>query len=108
MLARDALAWSVIYGGELVEATIMSFVGWIKRNFAPTCEPQLLALANGPIKDKVLAKLNLASCVAAAVRNQDVREFHAMINNLPAQHLVAVQVFGWALGVVVGLAQLAW
>ena len=106
MLARDVLAWSAIYGG-LAKSTIVSFVGWIVRNFAPTLEPQLLVLVNGPIKDKVLAKLNLANRVAVAVRNQDVREFHAMINNLAAQHLVAVQVLGWALGFVVGLVQLA-
>ena len=42
-----------------------------------------------------------------AVRKQDVREFHTMINNLAAKHLVAIQVLGYALGILVGLVQVA-
>ena len=93
--------------GEEIDSLVVACTAWVERDLVPTLEPQLLALANGPIKDKILAKLDLANRVANAVRNQDVCEFHTMINNLAAQHLVAVQVLGWVLGLVVGILQLA-
>ena len=93
--------------GEEIDSLVVACTAWVERDLVPTLEPQLLALANGSVKDKIVKKLDLANRVANAVRNQDVREFHTMINNLAAQHLVAVQVLGWALGLVVGLVQLA-
>ena len=40
-----------------------------------------------------------------SIREQDVREFHAMINAVAAEHLGAIQVLGYVLGFVIGLFQ---
>lgn len=66
-----------------------------------------MRLANGQIKDITVEKLDLANRVAEAVRKQDVREFHGMINDLAAKHLVAIHVLGYFLGMLVGLVQFA-
>ena len=42
-----------------------------------------------------------------SLRKQNVCEFHTMINNLAAKLLVAIQVPGYALGILVGLVQVA-
>ena len=93
--------------GEELDKLVDSCTAWIERDLAPMLEPYLRDMANGPLKDKIVAKLDLANRVADAVRKQDVREFHTMINNLAAKHLVAIQVLGYALGLLVGLVQLA-
>lgn len=93
--------------GEEIDALVESCVSWAERELVPVIEPQLLQLANGPIKDMIVEKLDLANRVAEAVRKQDVREFHGMINSLAAKHLGAIQILGYFLGMLVGLVQLA-
>ncbi len=41
------------------------------------------------------------------INAQDIAHFHRMLNDLAAQHLSAIQVLGYILGVAVGLIQLA-
>ena len=92
---------------DQIDSLVNSCTDWIERDLAAMLEPYLKDIATGPLKDKIVAKLDLANRVADAVRKQDVREFHTMINNLAAKHLVAIQVLGYALGLLVGLVQLA-
>ena len=40
------------------------------------------------------------------MENQDVKEFHEMIDSIAARHLGAIQVLGYILGLVIGLLQL--
>lgn len=93
--------------GSEIDSLVESCVSWAERDLVPMIEPQLLELANGPVKDMIVEKLDLANRVAEAVRKQDVREFHEMINSLAAKHLGAIQVLGYVLGMFVGLVQLA-
>ncbi len=93
--------------GSEIDSLVESCVSWAERDLVPMIEPQLLELANGPVKDMIVEKLDLANRVAEAVRKQDVREFHEMINSLAAKHLGAIQVLGYFLGMLVGLVQLA-
>lgn len=93
--------------GTEIDSLVESCVSWAERDLVPMIEPQLLELANGPVKDMIVEKLDLANRVAEAVRKQDVREFHEMINSLAAKHLGAIQVLGYFLGMLVGLVQLA-
>ena len=58
-------------------------------------------------RDQVVARLRLAERVSEAVEKQDVEEFHKMINSIAAEHLGAIQVLGYLLGAIVGMAQLA-
>lgn len=93
--------------GSEIDSLVESCVSWAERDLVPMIEPQLLELANGPVKDMIVEKLDLANRVAEAVRKQDVREFHEMINSLAAKHLGAIQILGYFLGMLVGLVQLA-
>lgn len=93
--------------GTEIDSLVESCVSWAERDLVPMIEPQLLELANGPVKDMIVEKLDLANRVAEAVRKQDVREFHEMINSLAAKHLGAIQILGYFLGMLVGLVQLA-
>lgn len=79
---------------------------WIQNSLIPAAKPQLEQLIRQEGKDKVIAKLNLSARVADSVAKQDVREFHNMINSISAQHLGAIQVLGYFLGLLIGLIQL--
>lgn len=91
--------------GAEIDSLVESCVSWAEGDLVPMIEPQLLELANGPVKDMIVKKLDLANRVAEAVRKQDVREFHEMINSLAAKHLGAIQILGYFLGLVIGLVQ---
>ena len=93
--------------GDEIDAIVASLVAWAEEELVPTIEPQLLELANGSVKDMIVRKLDIGNRVAQAVRKQDVREFHGMINDLAAKHLGAIQILGYFLGLIVGLVQLA-
>ena len=56
-------------------------------------------------KRLVIEKLDLSRRIENSIREQDVREFHAMINAVAAEHLGAIQVLGYVLGFVIGLFQ---
>ncbi len=79
---------------------------WVENDLLPSLKPKLENLIREVGKEKVISKLNLASRVSEAVEKQDVKEFHDMINSIAAQHLGAIQVLGYILGGIVGLAQL--
>ena len=54
-------------------------------------------------RGKIIACLDLSGRIEAAVKAQDVREFHAMINVVAAEHLGAIQVLGYFLGGLAGI-----
>ena len=90
-----------------IDGILDSCTVWIDTELIPSVERQIVELASGPVKDKIIANLKIGERVAAAVAQQDVREFHTMINDLAAKHLGAVQILGYFLGAAVGLVQLA-
>lgn len=83
-----------------------SLWNWIENDLLPSARPKLESLIHGEGKEQVIQKLNLANRIAESVKKQDVREFHNMINSIAAQHLGAIQVLGYFLGLIIGLTQL--
>ncbi len=55
--------------------------------------------------DAMLASFDLPGRIESAVNAQSMKEFHAMLDRLMAQHLSAIQVLGYVLGAVVGALQ---
>ena len=51
----------------------------------------------------IVEKLDVEGRVKAAVDAMDMAEFHAMLNQIMAEHLGAIQVLGYLLGAVAGL-----
>jgi len=78
---------------------------WIEKTLLPSVEPKLRAFIASQ-KDAIIAKLDIRNRVTDAIDRQDVREFHEMIDSVSAQHLGAIQVLGYFLGLLVGLGQL--
>lgn len=79
--------------------------GWIDRTLRERVRPFLERLIREQGKDRVIAALNIEERIRTAVEGQNVREFHAMINRLAAEHLGAIQVLGYVLGGAIGLLQ---
>ena len=79
---------------------------WVENDLLPAAKPKIETLIREQGKDKIIAKLNLSHRVAEAVEKQNVKDFHEMINSIAAQHLGAIQVLGYFLGLIIGLTQL--
>ena len=105
-------AWLHEYLQKAIPSMINSIIdseklwNWIEHDLLPASRPQIEAFIRKQGKDKVIAKLNLSRRISEAVEKQDVKEFHEMINSIAAQHLGAIQVLGYILGLVIGLLQL--
>ena len=78
----------------------------MENDLLPAAKPKIEALIREQGKDKIIEKLNLSRRVSEAVEKQKVEDFHEMINSIAAQHLGAIQVLGYILGLIVGLTQL--
>ena len=79
---------------------------WVENDFLPSARVQIEQLIKETGRDKIIERLNIAGRVEQAIREQDVRTFHDMINTVAAQHLGAIQVLGYFLGAAVGAVQL--
>ena len=90
--------------GEFLESE--NLWSWVENELLPSARPQIERLIKETGRDRIIARLNIAGRVEQAVREQDVRTFHDMINSVAAQHLGAIQVLGYILGAVVGAVQL--
>ncbi len=77
---------------------------WLDVEFLPQIKPRVERAVRDKTPD-VLRNLNFREIVATSIKNQDVREFHQMVNDVAAEHLGAIQVLGYALGVIVGALQ---
>lgn len=53
----------------------------------------------------IIDMLDMNRRIEQSIADQNVREFHAMINRIAAEHLGAIQVLGYILGAAVGLLQ---
>ena len=90
--------------GQFLESE--SLWGWVENELLPSARPQIEKMIKETGREKIITGLNIAGRVEQAVKEQDVRMFHEMINSVAAQHLGAIQVLGYILGAVVGVAQL--
>ncbi len=81
---------------------------WVENDLMDSIKPRIEILIKRQGKRKIMEKLNLSERVAEAIDKQDVKEFHDMIGSITAQHLGAIQVLGYFLGGIVGVAQIFW
>lgn len=78
---------------------------WFEKKMLPGARDGLVAFVRDH-KQQIIDNLKLAQRIEDAINAQDVRSFHKMINNIAAQHLGAIQVLGFLLGILVGFLQL--
>ena len=79
---------------------------WIENELLPNAKPQIEAFIKSTGKTIIIEKLNISGRISEAVNNQNVEEFHSMINSIAARHLGAIQVLGYFLGAFVGAVQI--
>ena len=100
--------------------------GWLQTNLAPMAEalfqspelwqwitamlqnsrPQLENFLTVQGMPMILERLNIQGRIQEAVDKQDMARFHAMINEVTAQHLGAIQILGFFLGAIAGALML--
>ncbi|MBR4617617.1 MAG: hypothetical protein IKO55_18570, partial [Kiritimatiellae bacterium] len=51
----------------------------------------------------IIEKIDIEGRVKTAIDAMDMAEFHAMLNQVMAEHLGAIQVLGYLLGALAGL-----
>ena len=78
---------------------------WFEERMLPAAREGLIGFI-GDNKEKIMENLQLDKQIEKSINDQNVREFHELINSIAAQHLGAIQVLGFVLGILVGLLQL--
>jgi len=78
---------------------------WFEEKFIPNTRENLLLFIKEHEQD-IINALQLDKRIENAINAQDVKKFHNMINNIAAEHLGAIQVLGYVLGVLIGGLQL--
>lgn len=92
---------------EIVKSAIESEKLWLW--IENTALPRLGEMLSDFIarhKDDIVGYLKLSQRINDAINEQDVRQFHGMINSITAEHLGAIQVLGFILGAMIGGVQL--
>lgn len=91
--------------GTFVKGAICSGGTWeyVQKKLIPAIVPALEAWLKGDGKNLVLAKLDLSDRIASAVDRLSVEDFHERVNGIAAQHLGAIQILGYFLGLFAGL-----
>ncbi len=79
--------------------------GWFEQTALPTLSTMLSNYITEHRQD-FIDQLRLSERVEEAINRQDVGQFHRMINEIAAEHLGAIQVLGYFLGLLVGAFQL--
>lgn len=89
---------------ELTNRLLSSDELWdfVRNNVLPNLQGALLHYLRRGGNELIVAKLNLSERIERSVEAQDVREFHAMLNKVAEEHLVAIQVLGYLLGAAAG------
>ena len=71
-----------------------------------SAKPKIEEIIDTEGKKLILQDLNISKKVKDTIENLDIKEVHGIIDDLAAQHLVAIQVLGFILGGAIGLLQL--
>lgn len=79
--------------------------GWVENTGIPGLKNKLIGYITDN-KQEIINNLQLDKRVEKAINNQDIRQFHEMVNKVAAQHLGAIQVIGYILGAIIGALQL--
>jgi uncharacterized membrane protein YheB (UPF0754 family) len=83
-----------------------NFYTWIENFLQNSAKPKIEEIIDTEGKKFILQDLNISKKVKNTIENLDIKEVHEIIDNLAAQHLVAIQVLGFILGGAIGLLQL--
>ena len=78
---------------------------WFEEKMLPAAREGLIGFI-ADNKEKIMENLQLDKQIEKSINEQNVQEFHELINSIAAQHLGAIQVLGFVLGILVGLLQL--
>ena len=78
------------------------FWAWLSERALPALRPYLVGWLRGDAVEVIRDNFDVAGRVRTAVENMDVRKLHEMINEVSARHLGAIQVLGFALGLMAG------
>ncbi|MBS1370440.1 MAG: DUF445 family protein [Lentisphaeria bacterium] len=78
---------------------------WIRTELLPALQRYLDYWMARDGRRIIIRMLDLNNRIEQSIANQNVREFHAMINRIAAEHLGMIQVLGYALGAIVGTLQ---
>ncbi|MBQ7695350.1 MAG: DUF445 family protein [Lentisphaeria bacterium] len=78
---------------------------WFEEKMLPAAREGLIGFIVEN-KEELMKNLELDKQIEKSINEQNVREFHELINSIAAQHLGAIQVLGFVLGILVGLLQL--
>ncbi len=83
-----------------------NFYNWIENFLQNSAKPKIEEIIDTEGKKLILQDLNISKKVKDTIENLDIKEVHGIIDDLAAQHLVAIQVLGFILGGAIGLLQL--
>ena len=78
---------------------------WFEEKMLPAAREGLIGFIVEN-REEIMENLELDKQIENSINKQNVREFHELINSVAAQHLGAIQVLGFLLGILVGLLQL--
>lgn len=78
---------------------------WLNDRFIPNARI-FLEERGGEHFSKLLESVDLKGIISRSIDEQDVREFHRMIDDVGAEHLGAIQTLGYFLGGIVGVLTL--
>ena len=78
---------------------------WVRSELLPALQRYLDYWMARDGRRLIIDMLYMNRRIEQSIADQNVREFHAMINRIAAEHLGAIQVLGYILGAAVGLLQ---
>ena len=79
--------------------------GWVRGELLPALQRYLDFWMAHEGRRIIVEMLDLNNRIEQSIAGQDVREFHAMINRIAAEHLGMIQILGYVLGAIVGTLQ---
>ncbi|MBQ9798759.1 MAG: DUF445 family protein [Thermoguttaceae bacterium] len=78
---------------------------WLNESFIPNARVFLEERGEEHFA-KLLESIDVKGIISRSIEEQDIREFHRMIDDVAAEHLGAIQTLGFVLGGVIGLLTL--
>lgn len=90
---------------RLIDQTLSSDLlwDWFYKEAIPFIKLRLEAWLETNGKEMIIENFNIENRIVEAVDKQDIAEFQKMIDNLASEHLGAIQVLGYILGLAAGL-----
>lgn len=78
---------------------------WVRVELLPTLQRYVNFWMERDGRNLIVEMLDLNNRIEQSIAEQNVREFHAMINRVAAEHLGMIQILGYVLGAIIGFLQ---